>query len=326
MRIAAIVISYNHANFIVEALDGVFQQTRPADEVVIADDGSTDDTRKIIVEYVRSHGLEERCILLLSDKNRGINTNYQNAIDHTDSDVIVCFAGDDVYLPNALSHIEQLFAKNPTVNHIVTSRYVVDEQGKPIKEINYKDTLHSGNTVTIKHAIRHGFPPAGGEMGVWRRNLFTVFGPLPATLPNEDDQMGFRGLLLGGTLVSSVKTYKYRIHSESMSAWLRNRMSDDLFFAQFKVNQPVRRDNMMHWMLSIKKIQIDDQLELIDMLEKKMSFYQWLQNVDEEPFLDRLVFFLKNRTILGRREVFYTIFGKTGIIGWRRIRRLLGRA
>ena len=322
MRVALIVVTYNHAKFIIEALDGIFQQTRPADEIVIADDGSTDDTREIIRDYVRTRGLEERCKLLLSEQNRGINPNLQNAIDHTSAEAIVGVAGDDIVLPNALALFEQLFANNPTVNHIVTAGYVIDDQGQQIREINYTDTLHTN----VVAAIKQGFAPAGSAVSAWRRKLFTVFGPLPAELPNEDDQTLFRGLLLGGILVSSGKTYKYRIHSKSMSSWLRSPTTDELFFEQFKANQSVRRDNMIHWRAALNKIQLDDQLTLVALLEKKAAFYQWLQDVDKVPFFERLAFLLRNLSILGRRESFYTLFGKTGILGWRRMRRLLGRA
>lgn len=321
MKIAAVMITYNQENFVTKALDSVFEQNRQADEIIIADDGSTDGTPQIIRDYVKSRGLQDRCVLLLSEINHGINHNLQNAIDHTTADIVVGFAGDDISLPNRLAHTEELFKANPNVNHLVTAGYVIDDQGQPLRDINYKDVLHTD----IVAVIKRGMPPVGPFGSAWRRELFYVFGPIPMDIPNEDDQLEFRGILLGGLLVSATKTYKYRVHGNSASSWLRNRTSDEDFYLRFKQDQLVRHAHMIHWRNALNKITRDDQSELIAMVERKAEFYLWLHSIESASFLSRLVFFVKCHKVLCTRETFYTIFGKAGIINWRCLRRLAGR-
>ena len=321
MKIAAVIITYNQANFIVQALDGVFQQVRQADEIVIADDGSTDGTPKIIHDYVTSHGVANKCTLIFLEKNKGINFNLQNAIDHTSAEIIVGFAGDDVSLPNRLEHTEMLFKNNPGVNHIVTAGYVINEHGEKIRNINYNDVLYTD----IDAVIKRGMPPVGPFGSAWRRDLFNVFGPIPMNVPNEDDQLEFRGILLGGLLISSTKTYSYRVHGKSASSWLRNKTSDEEFLKLFLKDQLVRHAHMIHWKSALEKIDHCDKFALIKKLEKKSDFYLWLHEIQSASFLSRFLFLLKAFDVLNTRERFYSLFGTNGIIIWRNIRRLARR-
>jgi len=99
-KISIILISYNQESYIVHALDGVRNQSLTPDEVIIADDGSTDETQAIIAEYCKKNKLESKWKLLFSTVNKGINANLQNAINHSHGQIILIMAGDDISLPN----------------------------------------------------------------------------------------------------------------------------------------------------------------------------------------------------------------------------------
>ena len=51
LRLSAILTAYNCAPFIGEAIESVLAQTHPVDEIIVIDDGSTDETAKVISSY-----------------------------------------------------------------------------------------------------------------------------------------------------------------------------------------------------------------------------------------------------------------------------------
>jgi len=54
VRVSAIISTYNYAAFIRDALDSVLGQTRPPNEVIVVDDGSTDETADIVASYANA--------------------------------------------------------------------------------------------------------------------------------------------------------------------------------------------------------------------------------------------------------------------------------
>ncbi|WP_210546270.1 glycosyltransferase [Rhodoferax sp. PAMC 29310] len=320
MKIAIILITFNQEKFILEALDGIRLQTRTPDEVVIADDGSKDRTQDLILAYVAQHNLERKWKIIFSENNKGLNENLQGGINVITSDVIIPLAGDDVSLPNRCAVAEQIFLSHPDVNHSVTAGYVIDETGELIKTINCQDKIYTDPFL----AIKLGFPPAPPYGSAWRKVLFDVFGKLRFDIPNEDDQMGFRGMLLGGFLISSEKTYKYRVHEKSMSSWQRNMSSDELYFQQFKKNQKIRLANILWWKDSLEKIERKDKLYLLESLAFKADFYKFMGAIDDHSIFSRIIHLYRCRRVLCRRDLVYGLAGKIGILGWRRFRQMRG--
>jgi len=320
--IAIVLICYNQQDFIVEALDGIRNQTREPEEVIIADDGSTDNTHRMIQEYVRRHNLEKKWLLLLSQKNRGINKNIQAGLDHATADIIILMAGDDISLENRCSVTEELFRLHPLRLMISTSGYVINKTGEIIREVAYPDSVFDD----IEEAIRHGNPrimPVGHAM---RREIFSRFGNLPTDVPNEDDQTTFRGLISGGIARSSIKTFKYRIHDQSASAWLHKRQSGDAYFERFKVDMSVRARHMRYWHNALEKTQFSNKEKLLGMADLKARFYVDLGSIDSTPLRFRLRYLSVYRNVLTMKDSVYCIFGASGVRSWQRLRRLLGRA
>lgn len=320
MKIAALLFCFNQERFIDEALDGIRLQTRQADEVIIADDGSADSTPQRIKDYVARHGLQH-WKLLLSPVNRGINANLQGGLDAVTADIIVPMAGDDVSLPNRCAEAERVFKEQPDRMVIATSGWVIDEVGNVIRESNHVERVVDD----VGLAIRRGNPlitPVGQS---WRRRLFEIYGRLPLDVPNEDDQITFWGILHGGIYCSPVKTYKYRVHEKSASSWLRSNQSNSEYVKRFLDDTETRKRHMQYWANCIEKNH-PEKSQLHESAARKAEFYGWLSNIATHSPRARLAYIQKNKKFLSNREKFYGLFGKTGIIAWRQARILLGRA
>ena len=58
VKISVVIASYNGAEFLVEQLESIRNQTMPPDELIICDDRSKDDTVRVAEEYIKGHALE----------------------------------------------------------------------------------------------------------------------------------------------------------------------------------------------------------------------------------------------------------------------------
>ena len=98
--IVAIIPSYNRAGTIERAVESVVGQTRAPDEILVVDDGSTDDT----VERLRRFEPEVR---VLTIENSGAAVARNRGADATDAQWIAFLDSDDYWLPNHLERIER---------------------------------------------------------------------------------------------------------------------------------------------------------------------------------------------------------------------------
>ncbi|NDV95258.1 glycosyltransferase [Dysgonomonas sp. 521] len=109
MKVNIILITYNHAGYIRQTLEGIIMQQTPHDvEIIVADDCSTDNTIEIIREYEDKTSFS--FTYLAKEHNVGYNRNYQLAFAACTGDYIAIMEGDDYWIkPSHLqNHIEHL--------------------------------------------------------------------------------------------------------------------------------------------------------------------------------------------------------------------------
>ena len=96
--LTVVLVTYNHERYIRQALDGLVMQRVPFDiEIVVADDGSTDETREIIREYMqRVSGFNVR--FLDWSQNLGVTRNYRRAFLACSTEYVAVLEGDDYWV------------------------------------------------------------------------------------------------------------------------------------------------------------------------------------------------------------------------------------
>lgn len=97
--VSVCLITYNHVDYIKEAIEGVInQKTDFYFELIIADDFSTDGTREILIEY--KHKYPDLIKLILQEKNLGAASNWEKLITYPNTKYIAYFEGDDYWCDN----------------------------------------------------------------------------------------------------------------------------------------------------------------------------------------------------------------------------------
>ncbi|MBE6445200.1 MAG: glycosyltransferase family 2 protein [Alphaproteobacteria bacterium] len=116
-KISVIIPCYNQEDYIAECLDSVLKQTFNDYEVIIVNDGSTDNSEDIIKKYTTQNNK----IRLINQANQGVVVARNNAIDHASGIYVYPLDADDIITPDCL---QKLYDVISTTNYRVVASEV----------------------------------------------------------------------------------------------------------------------------------------------------------------------------------------------------------
>ncbi len=156
MRISVVIPAYNAGRYIGRAIDSVLAQTRPAEEIIVVDDGSTDNTAEIAGAY------GDR-IRFIRQENAGASVARNTGIAAATGNWIAFLDADDEWLPEKLRLQTEHLERNPdltwtTANYVRcycdSNRREDDLAGERLN--NAEAVLNAGNIFkAISRLIRH---------------------------------------------------------------------------------------------------------------------------------------------------------------------------
>lgn len=232
--ISFILITYKQEHYIRESMAGVLAQTYSPLEIIVSDDCSPDRTFEIIQEMAAAYQGPHKLILNRNEKNRMICGNVNRAVELSHGELIVGGAGDDISLPHRCARIAEEWLKPGRRWHSICSNAeVIDESG--VRQGAYQNWESYREIGSVDEILTSGIVGISGCTHAFSRKTFEVFGPIDEQSLGEDDQIGFRSLILGGACWIPDRLVLYRRHSENSF----NNASD------FKKVQKVRRQQLM---------------------------------------------------------------------------------
>src|SRR5262245_24288404 len=96
VKVSVAMITYNHGNFIAQAVESILMQVVNFDyEIIIGEDCSTDETRNVVIEY--RNRFPHRIKMLLHDKNVGLMQNFIQTIEACRGQYVALCEGDDYW-------------------------------------------------------------------------------------------------------------------------------------------------------------------------------------------------------------------------------------
>jgi glycosyltransferase involved in cell wall biosynthesis len=96
LAVTAILPNYNHSQFLRVSIGSLLNQTRPANELIIIDDASTDDSVAVILDMV---GESPNAKLVRNAKNIGVVASMNKGLANATGDIVFFAAADDIYYP-----------------------------------------------------------------------------------------------------------------------------------------------------------------------------------------------------------------------------------
>ena len=141
MRTTCLINSYNYRQYVVDAVASALHQTVPFDEVILVDDGSTDDS----LEAVLASFAAESSLEIIAKENEGQLSCFNAGWEASTGDLIFFLDADDVYDPDYLAETLRLYATDPEVDFVFVNHREFGPAAveKPACDLPDRDYGHS---------------------------------------------------------------------------------------------------------------------------------------------------------------------------------------
>ena len=182
--VSIIISNYNYQQFLKDAIDSALDQTYDPVEVIVVDDGSTDNSPEIIKEYGNK-------ITPILKENQGRISTWNCGYAESRGDILCFLDSDDVFLPYKVQFVVDKFEEYPQIGwcfHYLKNR---DRFNHPVAD-NKKETNFEG-IIDLRDAIKKGHtrypyipPPTSGLS--FKRSIFSRIYPVPETIVDPYDE------------------------------------------------------------------------------------------------------------------------------------------
>jgi glycosyltransferase involved in cell wall biosynthesis len=134
-KVSIIIATYNCDRYIEDAVKSVLHQTYQNWELIVVNDGSTDDTVKVLEPYL------ER-IRYIYQENQGVSAARNRGLKEAKGDFIAFLDADDFFvLPSKLAEQVRCFEEQPSVGIVQSGWQIVDNEGKKLLELGLWDKI-----------------------------------------------------------------------------------------------------------------------------------------------------------------------------------------
>jgi glycosyltransferase involved in cell wall biosynthesis len=218
-----VVLGYNQAGFISEAVAGAFSQTYSPLEVILSDDASGDGTfevmRKMSEKYKGPHSVK----LNRNERQMGIGGHLDKVAEVARGELMILNAGDDISLAERSEVIFRAWDLSGRMATSIYSDYTsISETGAileraPSQPVNGGPVAWEYRTGTPRAFVETVQPLVSGCTHAVAPSLFTFFGPLTRTVTYEDMALSFRSHAIGAMIYVKHPLLLYRRHSNNIS-------------------------------------------------------------------------------------------------------------
>ncbi|MEM9921944.1 MAG: glycosyltransferase [Bacteroidota bacterium] len=130
MTLSVAMCTFNGERFLREQLLSIFDQSRLPDEIVVVDDGSTDQTMAILKTLTADSKIKMR--LFTNRERLGVVQNFERAIQYCKGDVIVLSDQDDRWHPRKIEKIQAAFSEKSDLQLLFSDVSFIDADSKPM--------------------------------------------------------------------------------------------------------------------------------------------------------------------------------------------------
>jgi glycosyltransferase involved in cell wall biosynthesis len=137
MHVTTVIPTYNRARDVVHAVDSALAQRYPATlhDVVVVDDGSTDDTRAVLASRFGDR------IRVLAKPNGGVASARNDGLAAARGEAVAFLDSDDAWAPDKLAAQVDVLAARPEIAMVLTSLIEVDEARRPLGAVSRRSTM-----------------------------------------------------------------------------------------------------------------------------------------------------------------------------------------
>jgi hypothetical protein len=268
VTITIAIPTFDRADLLAEALDSAVAQTRRADEILVVDDGSTDDTHAVVARYAGEG------VRYVRQENRGGPLARNRCISEATGDFLLWLDSDDVIASDTIAgHLDRL-ASAPDADVIYGDLDVVDAQLRPTRHQGYEDwygdrdglvaSLFNGNCIPnpstmIRRSVLIG---AGGYHPDFRRaHDYEMFSRLAGTADfahHPDTVLRYRmhdGEALSGTMEGKDVRFELTVVHLMLANYPLHTLIPD---AGWGAVDPAEAEATAHIRVAVRLVQLGD--------------------------------------------------------------------
>lgn len=145
--VSVMMPAYNAERFIRQAVESVLAQKYPHWELIVVDDGSTDQTSEILKQF------DDSRIRIIRQSNAGESAARNTALQHLRGEYLAFLDADDIYLPNHLEVTVGYLQMHPEYDGVYTDGYYCDETGTYLQSLSSR-RIGPYQGQVIDHVIR----------------------------------------------------------------------------------------------------------------------------------------------------------------------------
>lgn len=148
--VSVLINNYNYGRFLHEAVDSILNQTYSNIEVIVVDDGSTDNSQAVIAGY-------GDCLIPVLKKNGGQASTFNTGFSISQGKIICFLDSDDVFLPNKVESVVEIFSSFPEAGWCFHPLTLVNENAEALTKSNYQGSSGEFEYLTKRNQIDSSF-------------------------------------------------------------------------------------------------------------------------------------------------------------------------
>jgi glycosyltransferase involved in cell wall biosynthesis len=214
--VSIIINNFNYAKFLPAAIESAIRQTYSPIEILVVDDGSTDDSREVISRHQSS-------IVTILKRNGGQNSAINAGVKHSRGKIMCFLDADDFCYPNKVERISEVFEQERGYQEPMMVHHLLDiwDDSSKTRTAQTKGKIHKSPCNLYDHAKRYQFIPfaTGPTSSISiNRALADILFPLPehSAKITADDY-----IVLGASLIGELHSVGsalggYRVHGNNL--------------------------------------------------------------------------------------------------------------
>lgn len=238
-KTSVVICAYNYARYLPRCLESVLSQSRPAKEIIVIDDGSTDQTQDVVSGFRSVHYVRQENAGKAAAFNRGFQTSTGTILCHLDA--------DDFWLPNKLERVTNTLATS-TAGGMTHDAFYVDAVGNRLYQTRPEtSSLKTPFHLSFREVLCSSFlyPPGNlvrSHLGVAnticvRREAVADLFPLPEDL----------GLAVDGALIFAAARHGLICLPEVLSAYCHH----DANYYVRDLNARIFQSRLYRWLFQV---------------------------------------------------------------------------
>ncbi|MCE3076561.1 glycosyltransferase [Chryseobacterium gwangjuense] len=222
------IATYNGEKYIKTQIDSILSQLNIDDEIIISDDGSTDDTLNIVKNYK-----DNRIKIFLNNKRVQKNAfgyvskNFENAIVNAKGNFIFLADQDDIWVEGKIQLCKKALENNDLVLH---DCIVVNKENQELFSSYFK--LNKSKQGIIKNIVKNSYL---GCCMAFKRSMLDLALPFPQREVPHDIWLGLIAENFGKVQFLKEKLVRYRRHGNNLSASGENSSNSLLFKLKYRL-------------------------------------------------------------------------------------------